>query len=78
MQQANVSTDEFDRAPDGYPFNPPSDYYRSYSGDQAYAQDYVGEFAEHQEEQEALAEEEPTYFNLMVRVIGPGESAMAV
>ena len=40
----------------------------------------MGEFAEHKEEQEALAaaEEVPTNFNLMVRVIKPGESAMAV
>ena len=68
--QAHVSTDEFERAQDGYPYNPNSDYYQAYN--EAYAE-------ENKQYDDTTAEEQsPGFFSVMMRVLDePGESVLA-
>ena len=72
MQQAHMSTDEFDVANDGYPYSAQSDYYHTYTentGDeQKDAQ--VGSVSD--------ADGTQGFFSLMVRVLDtPGDTVMA-
>ena len=52
-QHAHVSTDEFEQAPDGYPYYPQSDYYDSYNNDA-----YTNYSNAYQQEQEDIHEHE--------------------
>ena len=63
VHHAHVSTDEFDRASDGYPYYPHSDYY------QAYAEDCEEEKQQSVEESGAGEHGTQGVFSLMVRVM---------
>ena len=72
MQQAHVSTDEFDQAYDGYPYFPQSDYYNSY------AEPNVEEHKQEQVEHESNNEASRGFFSVMVQVLDSSEElAMA-
>ena len=60
-QKANVSTDEYERADEGYAYDPYSDYYQTYND----------------EVQENEDTSKGGVYNLMVRVVDDGDKAMA-
>ena len=68
-QHAHISTDEYERADDGYGYNPSSDYYDTYNQE---GQAYNSNAYEYKEE------EQPGIFNLMVRVLEPTEDKAMV
>ena len=80
-QHTHVSTDEFEQAPDGYPYYPQSDYYDSYNNDAYtnYSHNYQQEQEDVLEHEAVKGESTPGIFNLMVRVLdSPRERAVAV
>ena len=65
--------DEYERAQDGYAYNPNNDYY------QAYAEAYAEESKQTFEEPGVGEDQVQGFLSVMVRVLdGPGESALAV
>ena len=62
-QQAHVSTDEFERAQDGYAYNPNSDYYQSY------AEAYADESKQAYDDSNVGDEQVPGFFRVMMRVL---------
>ena len=67
MQQAHVSTDEFDQAYYGYPYFQQSDYYDSY------AEPTVDELKQERVEHEPNGEASQGFFSVMVRVLDSSE-----
>ena len=80
MQHAHVATDAHERADDGYPYNPHSDYYAAYrdssanstSPHDAYNDTNSGTNISETEFQGQAAKVQG-FFNVMVRVLEPGE-----
>ena len=62
-QQAHVSTDEFERAQDGYAYNPHSDYYQTHA--EAYADESKQAYEDTNGEEELV----PGFFSVMMRVL---------